>query len=58
MVKDPVCGMKVDEQNTPDETTLEYESNTYYFCSTHCKRMFESNPLEFIESGESTSDNS
>jgi len=38
-VQDPVCGMEVD----PDETeySIEYEGETYYFCSQSCKESFD-----------------
>lgn len=31
MVKDPVCGMQVDEKSTPHVST--FGGATYYFCS-------------------------
>jgi uncharacterized protein len=41
---DPVCGMSVDKGKA---RTLEYEGRTYYFCSDHCKAMFEADPERF-----------
>ncbi len=38
-VKDPVCGMEVDPAET--DHTIEYEGETFYFCSKHCKNSFE-----------------
>lgn len=46
MVRDPVCGMEVDERRAP--ATAEYEGQTYYFCCSHCKAEFERNPEEYV----------
>ena len=40
-VTDLLCGMKVDRAKA---LTSEHASRTYYFCSEHCKREFESHP--------------
>ena len=49
MVKDPVCGMNV------DETKAKYSSvspgKTDYFCSAGCKSRFDADPLRFTRSG-------
>ncbi len=45
MKKDPVCKMEVDENGTKNTST--YEENTYYFCSTECKREFDDNPTKY-----------
>ena len=45
MYKDPVCGMKVDENNTLHK--IEYEGITYYFCLAVCKKVFEEDPSKF-----------
>ena len=37
MAKDPICGMEVDEK-TP--LRVEYEGETYYFCSPGCRDKF------------------
>lgn len=39
---DPVCGMSVDTANA--RFTVEYRGQTYYFCSTGCRRAFELDP--------------
>jgi Cu+-exporting ATPase len=51
MLKDPVCGMKIDEKST---TILksDYRNKTYYFCSRGCKKSFDDNPSKYT--GEST----
>jgi len=38
-VRDPVCGMMVDKSQA---VTLEKDGRTYYFCSEHCRRQFQS----------------
>jgi YHS domain-containing protein len=43
-VADPVCGMVVDESQAK---TLEYEGQTFYFCSDHCKGTFEADPERY-----------
>jgi YHS domain-containing protein len=47
MVKDPVCGMNVDE--TMSKISSKYQGKTYYFCSTTCKQMFEKNPKNYVK---------
>lgn len=44
--KDLVCGMEVDESNSP--FTAKYKGKIYYFCSHSCKREFEREPVKFI----------
>jgi Cu+-exporting ATPase len=39
---DPVCGMKVDRQNS--RGTFDYEGRTYYFCSPGCERSCRESP--------------
>ena len=41
-VKDPVCGMMVDDQNAPARST--YLGKTYYFCSEDCRKSFDADP--------------
>ena len=38
-VRDPVCGMLLDDKTAPEVST--YEGTTYYFCSAHCRKKFE-----------------
>jgi len=45
MIKDPVCGMKIDE-NTGEAQT-QYHGQKYSFCSDECKQKFERNPEAF-----------
>ena len=45
---DPVCGMKVDRDKA---LTAELDGTTYYFCSEHCKRVFEADEVEGARGG-------
>lgn len=49
MVKDPVCGMKIEKKNAAG--TSYYKGKRYYFCSRSCKENFDTFPLMFIEDG-------
>jgi Cu+-exporting ATPase len=44
-VKDPVCGMTIDEKDAAG--TSVYEGKTFYFCSTNCKEKFEKEPAKY-----------
>jgi len=50
MVKDPVCGMNVDEKTAKFKS--EYMGKTYYFCNQSCKEVFDKNPKRFAEDSE------
>jgi P-type Cu+ transporter len=47
MVRDPVCGMEIDTTSAAGQST--YRGETYFFCSDHCRRKFEANPAQFVE---------
>lgn len=47
MVKDPVCGMEVDEHEVTHQ--LQYMGKTYYFCTTRCKESFEKDPEIYLK---------
>lgn len=49
MVRDPVCGMMVDEKNT--SITYEYKGTVYYFCAPGCKAAFEKAPERYLAEG-------
>lgn len=49
MTTDPVCGMKIDENTAPAQTT--YQGKTYYFCSTQCKDTFTASPDKYVKKG-------
>lgn len=48
MYFDPVCGMKISNENEATDK-FEYEGKTYYFCTTLCRITFENEPERFIE---------
>ncbi len=37
MVKDPICGMTIDEKTA---LRAEKDGQTYYFCSENCRKKF------------------
>jgi YHS domain-containing protein len=45
MVKDPVCGMNVDEGKAA--ATAVYRGQTYHFCSQGCKATFDKAPGKY-----------
>jgi Cu+-exporting ATPase len=47
VVKDPVCGMQIDEKKAAG--TSIYKGKTYFFCSVSCKAKFEKNPATYIK---------
>lgn len=49
MVKDPVCGMTIEEKDAVGISV--HEDVTYYFCSEVCRDKFVKNPSEFIGAG-------
>jgi Cu+-exporting ATPase len=46
MVKDLVCGMKIDPSKAV--ATAVYQGKTYYFCSHNCQETFLKSPDKFI----------
>ncbi len=50
VVKDPVCGLKVDQSKSKAAGFLStYNGEAYYFCSEGCKGHFEKNPPRYAE---------
>lgn len=45
MVKDPVCGMNVDEETAALKS--EHMGKTYYFCNQTCKATFDRSPDKY-----------
>jgi Cu+-exporting ATPase len=45
--KDPVCGMDVDEKSAAG--TIQYDGQTYHFCSRHCVERFQSDPRRYLK---------
>jgi L-lactate dehydrogenase len=46
MVKDPVCGMEVDENQAKHK--VRHVDKTYYFCALTCKESFEKDPGAYL----------
>lgn len=49
-VQDPVCGMKFAKRQSAAET--DYDGRTYYFCTEHCKEVFQQDPDRFVVADE------
>ena len=47
MVKDPVCGMMIDEKTAAGRS--EHDGTTYYFCAAICKQKFDQNPARYLK---------
>ena len=47
MAKDPICGMDVDPKNAAGKS--DYMGQTYYFCSTGCKKAFDKEPQKYVK---------
>lgn len=45
--RDPICGMDVDAVSPPGGKT-DHRGTSYYFCSTGCKRTFDSDPANCV----------
>ncbi len=46
MAIDPICKMTVDEKTA--RFIRVYKGKTYYFCAPGCKRIFDTNPEQYI----------
>jgi len=46
MVKDPVCGMNVDEKTA--KIKVVHRGKTYYFCSAGCREAFDKSPQKYV----------
>lgn len=49
MVKDPVCGMGV-EEDAPDTVLKIVNGEKYYFCCAECMLLFSRNPQQYEQS--------
>src|SRR6266567_3020864 len=49
VVKDPVCGMQVDPAKAAGQS--KYQGLTHSFCSLGCKKKFDLNPGQYMQSG-------
>lgn len=47
LVRDVVCGMDIQAETAADSAV--YKDNTFYFCSSDCKRQFEQEPEHHLE---------
>ncbi len=45
-MKDPVCGMEVDEKA---KLRSSYNGKTYVFCSASCKQSFDKRPESYVK---------
>ena len=48
-VTDPVCGMSVESGQAA--ATENHDGQTLYFCSTHCRDTFKTNPARYAGKG-------
>ena len=49
MVKDPICGMMVDEKKAKFKS--DYNGKTFYFCAPSCKATFDKDPAKYSSAG-------
>jgi len=47
MVKDPVCGMTIEESNAAAQES--YQGVSVYFCSDSCHSKFMANPSQYVQ---------
>ena len=45
MLRDPVCGQKVEEELSTIQA--DYDGRTFHFCSEECKEIFQVNPEQY-----------
>lgn len=43
---DPVCGMRIEMARAAGQST--FQNETYYFCSTKCKKAFDDEPEAYL----------
>ena len=43
---DPICDMTVDPAQAAGK--FEFEGETYFFCSVHCQKLFQSDPAKYL----------
>jgi YHS domain-containing protein len=49
-VKDPVCGMEIETKDAAGKS--EFQGQSYYFCSEHCKKSFDKDPQKYVKPNE------
>jgi Cu+-exporting ATPase len=47
VVKDPVCGMQVDENQA--KSCSQYQGQKVCFCGESCKQKFDANPQQYMK---------
>jgi len=47
MLKDPVCGMEIEERDSVIRRN--HNGRTYFFCSFSCREVFDENPRKYSE---------
>lgn len=47
MVKDPVCGMTINEEDAAGSIT--YKGEKYFFCAPGCKVIFIKDPKKYVK---------
>jgi len=47
MTTDPVCGMRIEEKKS--EVHTQFAGKRYFFCSEECRKEFEADPNEYVE---------
>lgn len=48
MTKDPVCKMEINEHTAErNHFVTDYDGETFYFCSDHCKQEFDASPAQY-----------
>jgi YHS domain-containing protein len=50
---DPVCGMQVDRGKA---TTIDFNGQTFFFCSDHCLHAFQANPEKYVSGAAAADD--
>src|SRR4051812_40816858 len=50
-VRDPVCGMNVDDPSAAKHHA-EHAGVTYYFCSAKCRQKFAAEPQRYLEAAD------
>ena len=56
VVKDPVCGMNVDDGKARTAgLKSEYQGKSYYFCSDTCQQQFNKTPERYVSKPEESS---
>jgi Cu+-exporting ATPase len=48
---DPICEMTVEP--TSAAAWFDYDGTTYYFCSVHCQKLFQTDPAKYLAAAKS-----